>query len=185
MRPLPPTILDRAEPDELVTPSCRPTVLNCVVCRRVVQGPATRVYRPAPSHPECCGRPMVPVVPEVADPDPASAADPWADRRVSGRRSVRPGTRLEVRAGSRGPDLAVALLDVSATGLRAAVRAPVEPGDCVLVAVGPPDGSWEYRGTGVVRWVAAGAEGTAVVGVRLRTPLPSQSVVDLAEPDTR
>jgi PilZ domain len=128
---------------------------------------------------------MVPVLPQADDPDPESAADPWADRRAGDRRPVRPGTRFEVRRGGDGPDLAVALLDVSATGLRAAVRGGFSVGDAVVVWIAPPGEGWVYQGTAFVCWQSARAEGTALVGLRLRSPIPVVAAVDLAEPDTR
>ena len=128
---------------------------------------------------------MVPVLPVAADRDPESAADPWADRRARERRPVRAGTRLEVRRGERGPDLAVALLDVSTTGLKAAVRERLSVGDVVVVWFAPPGERWVYQGTAVVCWRADGAEGTAQVGLRLRSPIPVNAAADLAEPDTR
>ena len=128
---------------------------------------------------------MVPILPVAADVDPESAADPWADRRAGERRPVRPGTRFEVRRGGRGPDLAVALLDVSVTGLKAAVRERLPVGDAVVVWIAPPGEVWVYQGTAVVRWRANGAEGTAQVGLRLRSPIPADAAAELAEPDTR
>jgi hypothetical protein len=129
---------------------------------------------------------MVPVLlPQADDPDPESAADPWADRRAGGRRTVRHGTRFEVRLGGHSPDLAVALLEVSATGLRAAVRQGLSVGDAVVVWVAPPGERWVYQGTAVVCWQSAGAEGTALVGFRLRSAIPVDAATDLAEPDTR
>jgi hypothetical protein len=128
---------------------------------------------------------MVPVLPQADDPDHEAAADPWADRRAGERRPVRPGTRFEVRLGGHGPDLAVALLDVSPTGLRAAVRRRLSVGDAVVVWVAPPGEWWVYQGTAFVCWQSDGAEGTAVVGLRLRSPLPADAATDLAEPDTR
>ena len=98
---------------------------------------------------------------------------------------VRPGTRFEVRLGGHGPDLALALLDVSDAGLRAAVRDGLAVGDAVVVWVAPPGEQWVYQGTAVVCWRAAGAEGTAQVGLRLRSPVPADAAADLAELDAR
>ena len=44
----------------------------------------------------------------------------------------------------------VALVDVSATGLRAAVRGPLAVGDRVAVRLAPPGQGWVYRGEAVV-----------------------------------
>jgi hypothetical protein len=173
-------------PQTAVAPSARPKVLRCAACHRVEQKPPDSIRRPvAGNWPECCGRPMVPAVPEAADRDSESAADPWADRRAAGRHPVRAGTRFEVRQDERWPDLAVALLDVSATGLQAAVRGPLSVGDRVVVWLAPPGEGWVYRGQAVVCWRADGAEGTALIGLQLRSPLPGNAVADLAGSDTR
>jgi hypothetical protein len=128
---------------------------------------------------------MAPVLPPADDPDPAAAADPWADRRAGERRPVRRGTRFEVRRDGQGPDLAVALLDVSATGVRAAVRERLSVGDAVIVWIAPPGERWVYQGKAFVCWQSAGAEGTALVGLRLRSAIPVDAATDLVEPDTR
>jgi hypothetical protein len=107
------------------------------------------------------------------------------DSRTDDRRPVREGTRFEVRLGGAGPDLAVALLDVSGAGLRAAVRDGLAIGDAVVVWVSPPGERWVYQGTALVCWRAAGAEGMAQVGLRLRSPVPAPATAELVEPDTR
>jgi PilZ domain len=126
---------------------------------------------------------MVPVLPEVSDLDPESAADPWADRRADDRWPARPGTQFEVRQDDRGPDLAVALVDLSATGLRAAVRGPLVVGEQVVARLAPPHDGWAFRAQAVVCWRVEGAEGTALAGLQFRTPLPPLLVADLAAPD--
>jgi hypothetical protein len=74
---------------------------------------------------------------------------------------------------------------VSPTGLRAAVRRGLSVGDAVVVWIAPPGEGWVYQGTAFVCWQSARAEGTALVGLRLRSPIPVVAAVDLAEPDTR
>ena len=131
---------------------------------------------------------MVPVLPDfpvAADLDPEAAADPLADRRAAGRHPVPPGIRFEARPEEGGPDLAVALLDVSATGLKAAVRGRLAVGDRVVVWLAPPGKGWVYSGPAVVCWQSEGAEGTALVGLRLDPPLPAGPVADRPEPDAR
>jgi PilZ domain len=128
---------------------------------------------------------MMLAVPAAPDPDPESAADPWADRRAGERRPVVAGTRFEVRRSDCEPDLAVALLDVSQTGLKVAVRERLSVGDRVVVWIIPPSRGWVYRGQAVVCWWTDGAEETGLAGLEFRTPLPAQSVADMAELDTR
>jgi hypothetical protein len=118
----------------------------------------------------------------LAEPDPEADATPWADRRDGDRRPARAGARVEVRRrdAGPGPDLAIALLDVSPSGLKVAIRGTVAAGDRLLIAVGPPGESSEYRGA-VVRWCVPGAEGTALVGVRLQRPLTATELAEVSE----
>jgi hypothetical protein len=117
------------------------------------------------------------------DPDPDADATPWADRRWGDRRPARAEARLEFRRDglSPGPDVSIALLDVSPGGLKVAVGGLLSDGERVLVSLGPPDGSWAYQGPAVVHWCVPGAEGTALAGVRLQRPLTARQVADLAE----
>ena len=125
---------------------------------------------------------MVPAGPvPTAVPDPDADATPWADRRHGGRLLARAGVRIDIRAAESGPDVAIALLDVCPGGAKVAVRGAVRRGDRLLVSLGPPDGSWGYRGRGIVRWYVPGAEGTGLVGVQLRRPLSAQAAADLSE----
>jgi PilZ domain len=126
---------------------------------------------------------MMHVIPVTPDPDPESVAEPWADRRADDRRPVLADTRFEVRRSECEPDLAIALLDVSETGLKVAVRERLSIGDRVMVWIIPPSRAWVYRGQAMVCWWTDGAEETGVAGLEFRTLLPPQSVADMAEPD--
>ena len=132
--------------------------------------------------PECCGRLMVPARPSAGGaPDPDADATVCTDRRGGDRRSPRADARVECRRVGSGPDVAIALLDVSARGLKLAVHGPLQRGERVRVAVGPPAEPWSYHGPAVVRWSVPGAEGTALVGLRLRRPLTAQALAALSE----
>jgi hypothetical protein len=150
---------------------------------KIVRNPDT-IRRPGTSlGPKCCGWRMVPVLPEADGLDPEAAADPWADRRADDRWPARPGTWFEVRQDEHGPNLAVALVDVSAAGLRAAVRGPLSAGAQVVVVLAPPGDGWVCCRHAVVCWRAEGAEGTALAGLQFRTPLSPLAAADLTEPD--
>lgn len=114
-------------------------------------------------------------------PDPDADADPWADRRGGGRRPARVNVRVECRRPGPGPDVAIALLDVSPRGLKLAVRGVLRRGERVWVAAGPPGEPWAYHGPAAVRWCVPGAEETALVGLRLRRPLGARGVASLSE----
>jgi len=168
-----------ARPDPFVR---RPRVLQCPTCRRTEPRPADSLRRLAQGRwPECCGRVMVPAVEVVAAAAPD--ATPWADRRLTDRHSPRPGARVALRRGAMGmgPDVAVELLDVSASGARVHVRARVQPGDRVLVALRPPSGAWEAGGPAEVCWCQAEGGGTALAGVRFQHPLFERQVAELAD----
>lgn len=162
-------------------------LLRCAACLRVELRPPDTLQRPAAGRwPECCGRPMVPAVP-AGDraPDPDADATPWADRRGRGRRFARADARVECRAADTDVDAAIALIDVSAGGLKVAIRGLLRRGDRVRVAVGPPGGPWAYHGPAAVRWCVPGAEGTALAGLRLPRPLTAQAVGELTESTAR
>jgi hypothetical protein len=125
---------------------------------------------------------MVPARPaDRAAPDPDADAKPWADRRGGDRRPARADLRVECRPAGSESDIAIALLDVSPSGLKLAVRGLLRRGERVRVALGQPGEPWAYHGPAVVRWCVPGAEGTALVGLRLRRPLAAQAVGELTE----
>lgn len=166
-------------------PALRPTrsLLRCPACLRVqLRPPETFQRLTANRWPECCGRLMVPAGPAAGEvPDPDADATLCAERRVVGRRSPRADARVECRRVGPGPDVAIALLDVAASGLKVAVRGLLRRGERVRVAVGLPGEPWAYHGPAVVRWSVAGAEGTALVGLRLRRPFTAQTLAALSE----
>lgn len=175
------TVPPRARP----VPTRRPQVLRCPACHRTeLRVPESTLRLTPGAWPMCCGQPMVAAA-TVADRGTDDDVDTihWDDRRGGDRRPARAGTRLEVCLDGPGPgaDVAIALLDVSATGVKVAIRGPVPTGDRVLLSLGPPDGGWEYIGPGLVCWCVPGAEGTALAGVRLDQPLTDSQMGDLAD----
>jgi hypothetical protein len=158
-------------------------LLRCPACLRVELRPPETFQRLTTNHwPECCGRLMVPAGPAAsATPDPDIDATLCADRRGGDRRSPRVDARVECRRVGPGPDVAIALLDVSARGLKLAVRGLLRRGERVRVAVGLPGEPWAYHGPAVVRWSVPGAEGTALVGLRLRRPFTARKLAALSE----
>lgn len=169
------------------TPAGRPRIFRCRTCGRSELRAADPRYRltPVPG-PECCGRPMVPdvITPERGS-DPDADAVPWADRRLDDRRSIRPGAGFRLWHGKSSPDLAIALIDASSTGLKVAIRGPLCSGDHVFLLLGPPGGAWMYRGQGVVSWCVVGAEGTALAGIQLQQSLTASEIADLTESRVR
>jgi hypothetical protein len=119
----------------------------------------------------------------AGDDDPVPFAEPAPERRTSERRAPRLGTRVEVRRGQlgMGPEIAVALVDLSEGGARIRLTAPVKPGDHVEVALWPPGGARSVRGPARVVWCRGDAQGGVEVGVRLRRRLVPQDLFELAE----
>jgi len=80
------------------------------------------------------------------------------------------GTRTTCRKGAFGPDLAVSLLDISRTGARLAVTAPLERGQEVEVTLGG-GGQRPVRLTARVVWSAPAADGSHCVGLKFQKSL--------------
>ena len=117
----------------------------------------------------------------VEPPRPVSKREiPWADRRMADRRPVRLGSRAEIRRwGSRGPDMAEELIDVSESGLKVRLSSVVHRGEKLDVTMWGPEAAWCGRGQGVVRWVVIGEAGTVIAGLELTRRLTAQSLVEL------
>jgi len=117
---------------------------------------------------------------ELTLPARRPAARP-GDKRRRTRRAPTGSVRVEVRraADARGPNLAVALVDVCAEGLGVWLTEPVAPGETVTVVM-------TRRGTepvavhAEVRWCAPGGGVTHRAGLRLRRDLTRAELAHLA-----
>jgi hypothetical protein len=167
---------------ELAAPGGR-VVLKCRICGRTEARPADHLGRLAGgSWPECCGKVMAPA-PSGVQVQEKRPAEPIPERRALPRRPAKHGTRAELRRGlmGMGPDLALALVDVSLEGARIRLKAPVCPGEQVEVALWPPGGLRSARGQAVVCWCRPAADGTAQAGVRFRQRLTANDLCKLAQ----
>lgn len=111
---------------------------------------------------------------------PAAKRLKLGDQRDGDRRKPRGAAWVEVRADAMGPDLAVALADVSAEGLGVWLTDPVRPGEEVEVSLVRPEGGPPVRVPAEVRWCAQGADWTYRTGVRLLRPLDEGDLADLS-----
>lgn len=137
---------------------------------------------PAPKGEAAPARPAPnPPLQPVPRPRPVRTGEvPWADRRMADRLDVRAGARAEVRRwGSRGPDLAEKLLDVSEAGLKVRLSTAVRRGERLDVTLWGPEAAWCGRGLGVVRWVVIGEAGAAIAGLQLTRRLTAQILGEL------
>jgi len=152
-------------------------LIRCRACGRAAPRSPDDVSRlAAAGWPACCGE----AVPGAAAPGPA--LDPHLERRRSARRAARPWAKAELRLGlgELGPDLGLALLDVSEDGARVRVRIAIEPGVEAEVVLWPPGATVPVRRRARVAWCRPGIQGTFLVGVRLAEPLTEDELRDLA-----
>jgi hypothetical protein len=80
-----------------------------------------------------------------------------------------------------GRNLAVALLDVSETGVRLCLKEELAPGQEVEVCLLAPGEARETKRTGRVIWCVPGADGTHLVGVHFDKQLAFAAVQDLGK----
>jgi PilZ domain len=120
--------------------------------------------------------------PALPDPDPPFAED-VPERRAAARRPGRARVRAEVRLGKlgMGPDLGMALVDLSVAGARVRLKAGVRPGDEVEVGLWPAGQARAVRGQAVVRWCRPDREGAFAAGVQFRRKLDVLTLADFAE----
>jgi len=113
-------------------------------------------------------------------PEPPPAAGP-ADKRHRTRRAPTGTVRVEVRraADPRGPNLAVALVDVCAEGLGVWLTEPVAPGETVTVVM-TRRRTEPVAVDAEVRWCAPGGGVTHRAGLRLRRDLTRAELAHLA-----
>ena len=106
----------------------------------------------------------------MPDPDTLTVKD----RRLALRRPPRGKVRAVCRRGALelGPDLALAVVDLSETGVRLAVREALQPGGEVTVALEGPLQSRPVKRVGRVVWSLSAADGSCQAGVVLQGRLP-------------
>ena len=116
-------------------------------------------------------------------PDPVPPSPRRQNRRASYRRLVRRGVRVTCQRGDLGlgPDLALALLDLSENGARLAVKEPLQPGEEVELNL---EGIWHrqpLRRLANVSWCAPKGDGRLEIGVRFQKGLPYAELSQLGE----
>jgi hypothetical protein len=108
------------------------------------------------------------------DPEPTDTSTPVeADRRRFPRHPVEWDVCICCRRGAvgMGPDLALDVLDVSATGIRLLLQAPLARGQCVEVILEGPGEGLPARHLGRVVWSVPVAGGRCCIGVQFDQPL--------------
>jgi hypothetical protein len=113
---------------------------------------------------------------------PSGGEGPRQERRLTRRRAARGGARAEVRRGDLGlgPDVAVALVDVSEDGVGIRTKVEVQVDDGVTVGLGRPGGGKLLVAQGIVRWCRPEPDGRFRVGLALRRRLTHADLMDLA-----
>jgi hypothetical protein len=104
------------------------------------------------------------------------------DRRCEPRLPPRGGVDVTCRALPDGQDLALAILDVSASGARLLVRGTLTIGQEVEVCMYPVTIPAGFQKTGRIAWAASLPGGYFSVGVQFDTPLPPDACELLASP---
>ena len=95
------------------------------------------------------------------------------ERRRDERRPARPNLRVCCRKGTTGlgSNLAHALLDLSASGIRLRLAERLEPAQEIEVELQTPDVSRPFRIVAEVVWCIAEDNGTFMVGAEIRHSL--------------
>jgi hypothetical protein len=90
-----------------------------------------------------------------------------ANRRRARRCAVSGLARIECRkgVGGLGRNLAVATLDLSETGARLVVEAPLAPGEAVELLLSSPGVARPFRRLGKVVWSVLLEDGSRAIGV--------------------
>src|SRR5262245_16453390 len=146
-------------------PEVVPRLIRRGQCGRTVNcTPADIRVFTAIGAPACCGLPMnLPVsLPARVTPPPSAR-----------RRPARAGIGIEVRrfGQARGPELADALVDLSADGLGIRLEVQMVLGDRVDITLRPPGAARPISRVGQVRWCRPDAGGRYLAGISLVHPL--------------
>jgi hypothetical protein len=119
---------------------------------------------------------------QSTSPTPAQAPSRrQSNRRAALRRAARGGSRVACRKGvlGLGPNIAVALLDVSETGVRLLVKEALKPRQEVEVCLLAPGHVREFKHAGQIVWTVPAADGNHAVGIAFDRQLPYSAVLDL------
>ena len=116
-------------------------------------------------------------------PDSTPTRPPQANRRASRRVRVGGGARLECRRGScgLGPDLTLAVHDLSETGVCLVLKLPAKRGQEVELVIHGAGLARPLRRIGRVVW-AVPAEDGCRVGIHFSKPLAYMDVQAVAAP---
>jgi hypothetical protein len=112
------------------------------------------------------------------DKPTTTAANRRAFRRRSPKRATKVSCRLE--AAGAGGNLAVSVLDISESGIRLILKAPLAPGQRVEISL---EGLWQSRRPPLVAeavWSLPTSDGNHCVGCRFSRRLPFAEVQTLA-----
>lgn len=108
-----------------------------------------------------------------------------ANRRCTNRRQPRPSLKVFCRRGSTGlgPNIAVAILDLSETGVRLTAKAELNKGQEIEIELTFPGQNGTIKRLADVVWcVAAADEGIYCLGARFQKRLAYGEFVALSRP---
>ncbi len=117
----------------------------------------------------------------MSDPPLHDESYDGLERRIFRRRRVVRPVDVIIRRGTLGlgPNLALALIDVSEEGLRVRLKGPVVAGDEVEICLSFPIASKSWKFTGDVRWCESGPFETFLAGISLRRQLTHLELAEL------
>jgi hypothetical protein len=104
------------------------------------------------------------------------------NRRGSRRQAAKRSTKVSCTAGvmGAGPNLAAAVLDLSQTGVRLLLQAPLRAGQALELTLENVMLSRPIKVTAEVVWSVPAADGRHCVGARFHRPLSYADVQSLA-----
>jgi hypothetical protein len=105
-----------------------------------------------------------------------------SNRRAAVRRSPKRSSKVLCVTGKFGfgPNVAVTLLDVSETGIRLVLSAPLAPGHEVEISLEAMGDQRPTKISGDVMWCVAMADGNHCLGIRFNKPLKWTLLTSLA-----
>ena len=115
-------------------------------------------------------------------------ASPGRNRRLAQRRPAKNRVKIVCRRGALdlGPNLAVAILDVSETGARFIVKDALQTGRDVSISLEGQSTLRPIPRVGSVAWCVPAADGNFCVGVNFQKRLPYRDFLEMSrEPAAR